>query len=451
MKLRYVCILLFLAMLSASCQKAPEGLILRLSDKTVEAADPRDPADVLNTSEEETHMIIETEEGRREPEKTSFEENSGNMETERQHSEQMPGEPAVESRHPSVELETEGQIPSGELEPSVPENSTAAADGSNGSSAYPSTQECVTDSSSETALTEVPAEKPTETETAEQTEESSTEQTEGSSESTTEAAVQDPLHTETNAQRIEIVSLPDKTHYGIKDERIQTEGLRVRAFWEDGAERVLDNDEYSLKNDSLRHGGDNEFFASKLGSHTIFAVYGSTSASFVITVEESEDAPLTMCRLKFGRTVFYTGEYTQKLFAELRTDFRSISPLEEGASFSPERLTEAGTTTVHISYGQHTADIALTVVPHTAFVPDRDDLYDGDRASFILSRTLYVGQVLTAEILVQAVNERRVVITDIVPWEEFVFEPAVITEKGKQEFTVTCRGVTWTFPVNVRR
>ncbi len=431
------------AILSASCQKAPEGLILRLSDKTVEAADPRDPADVLNTSEEETRMIIETEKGRRESEKTSFEENSGNMETERQHSEQMPGEPAAESRHPSEEPETEGQIPSGELEPSVPENSTAVADGSNGSSAYPSTQEPVTDSSSETALTEVPAEKPTETETAARTE--------GSFESTAEAAVQDPAHTETNVQRIEIVSLPDKTHYGINEERIQTEGLTVRAFWEDGAERVLDNDEYSLKNDSLRSGGDNEFFASRLGSHTIFVVYGSTSASFVITVEESEDAPLTVCRLKFGRSVFYTGEYTQKLFAELGTDFRSISPLEEGVSFSPERLAEAGTTTVHISYGQHTADIALTVVPHTAFVPNQDDLPAGDLVSSTLSQTLYVGQVLTAEILVQVVNERRVVITDIVPWEEFVFEPAVITEKGKQEFTVTCRGVTWTFPVNVRR
>ncbi len=207
-----ITLFILFAVLSASCQKAPEGLILRLSDKTVEAADPRDAADVLNTSEEETRMIIETEEGRRESEKTSLEENRGNMETERQHSEQMPGEPTAESRHSSVEPETEGQIPSGELEPSVPENSTAVADGSNGSSAYPSTQEPVTNSSSETALTEVPAEKPTETEMAARTEESSAEQTEGSSESNTEAAVQDPLHTETNVQRIEIVSMPDKTH-----------------------------------------------------------------------------------------------------------------------------------------------------------------------------------------------------------------------------------------------
>ncbi|MBR6977455.1 MAG: hypothetical protein IKH74_03535, partial [Lachnospiraceae bacterium] len=151
--------------------------------------------------------------------------------------------------------------------------------------------------------------------------------------------------------------------------------------------------------------------------------------------------------------VFYQGEYLKHLFfcAYVGNQKLEVSKL----TFSAERLTQTGTMTVRISYGKHTAERTFTVVPASQFVLTREDLdwLDAD----IMDRNPEDG-VFTARWAFEQAWERfpderplrSPIVSDIIPEEEFTFDPPAIeaNDTSFRRITISCRGISASFTLH---
>ena len=264
----------------------------------------------------------------------------------------------------------------------------------------------------------------------------------------TPETTEDTVHTESNVDRIEIRTLPDKTFYDQYAEVISTKGMTLLAAWADGFEKVITGG-WTVMNAN----GVIDPRTESEGEQTIYVYYGGKSASFTITYRLAEDAPLRLSDAFSAGRVFYQGEYLKHLYfcAYVGNQRLEVSQL----TFSAERLTQTGTMTVRISYGKHTAERAFTVIPASQFVLAREDLawLDAD----ILDRNPEDG-VFTARWAFEQAWERypdakplgRPLVSDIIPEEEFTFDPPSIEVNAIYvcRITITCRGISATFELH---
>ena len=184
----------------------------------------------------------------------------------------------------------------------------------------------------------------------------------------------------------------------------------------------------------------------------------STTAPPTTTPPET-DAPETTApalvleeAYQAGR-IFYEGEYVKRLFSGANAGGTPLNTSD--LTFSPERLNRTGTVTVQITYGSYTAERTFNVVSGSQLVPTAYELgLFGHGRYFLLGTVLSAKEVYENEYDMyytehqydnsQLIN--RPLITDVIPDEEFLIEPSVVTEYPFQNITITCRGVS----VNLR-
>ena len=252
-------------------------------------------------------------------------------------------------------------------------------------------------------------------------------------------------HTAASVQYIEILTYPAKTVYDQYQEAITTDGMRLRAVWEDGYECVL-TEGWTIS-DML---GNPNPRTTEEGSYTILVHYGNQTTYFAITCQFSQTVPLVPIEAYSPARSFYQGEYLRHLFLGATVGDQRI-PLSQ-LTFSQERLDTTGLVTVTISYDGHTAERQFVVLPANQFVLTQEAL---DIFAYVenLEGPHQLGQRLTATMFCEhlwtlipdKVAYKYPVLSDVIPKSEFSFDPETITRLQTLGITIYCRGLSFFF------
>ena len=249
-------------------------------------------------------------------------------------------------------------------------------------------------------------------------------------------------HRAEDVQRIEILTLPDKTVYDQYQEPILFDGLTILAVWEDGYEAVLTKG-FTV----FDVNGNTEPVTSDEGEYTMFVRYGSQAASFTVLCQLAENIPLDIEGCFHAARKFYVGESLRHicLGAWVGGDYIPGSQL----TFSQEKLDKPGLVTVTVSWKTHKDERTFAVLPQDQYELTMEDLEwlshsddTSDTQGMKLTAAWFYERLLSGY---PTMVSYRPLPSDVIPEEEFHFTPEVVTRSQVQQVTVDCRGLSYSF------
>ena len=150
---------------------------------------------------------------------------------------------------------------------------------------------------------------------------------------------------------IGVLSLPVKTEY-LVGERLDTEGLSIRAHTDDGRYFDVSPDELEFSPTRL----------DRTGEQTVTVRYAEKTCSFTVRVKEEKIVTgISVLSLPTKRS-YTVGDRldTEGLTVQLNSN-KGSEILNEGYSVTPKVLTSPGTQTITVIYGQYQTKFTVTV------------------------------------------------------------------------------------------
>lgn len=234
-------------------------------------------------------------------------------------------------------------------------------------------------------------------------------------------------------ERLELVTPPTKTQYYIR-QQVETDGMEICAHLRSGKAVPLTAADVFVSPASL----------TTPGTQTVTLSFGGASTTFDVTVLLYEQK-LAIARTP-DKTTYFAGEAPDLTGISLvyTDEYGDVHTLTSGYSFSPQKLSGAGTKTVTVTYRGASASFDVTVKEVKAVSAEIESMPD-DTTFVYKSSPDFKGLAVR----VRYNDGHEEIVRDL---SKMAVQPesSARVRRGPQTFRVTTQGVSASFTMQVR-